>query len=326
MKKVLITGGAGFIGSHVADRFLAEGWEVHVIDNLYNGRRQNVPDGAAFHELDIRDAAAADLVRTLTPDVLVHLAAQMDVRKSVADPSFDAQVNVLGSINLLEAVRQHSPSTRVVFSSTGGAVYGDFTEPPNIETFSKNPESPYAISKLAVENYLAYYGRVHGMEYAVMRFANVYGPRQDPHGEAGVVAIFCGRILDGQAMTVFGDGLQTRDYVYVGDVVDATFRGATEPLPKTELLDTRAYNVGTGVPTDVLRLATVLMTAAGTTTAVEHAPERPGEQRTSYLDVSKAGAQLGWRPAVSLEEGLSRSFEWFKARRSTAAPAFAERA
>jgi len=316
MKKVLISGGAGFIGSHVADRFLAEGWEVHVIDNLYNGRRQNVPAGATFHELDIRDVAAADLVRTLVPDVLVHLAAQMDVRKSVADPGFDAQVNVLGSINLLEAVRQHSPSTRVVFSSTGGAVYGDFTEPPNIETFSKNPESPYAISKLAVENYLAYYGRVHGMEYAVMRFANVYGPRQDPHGEAGVVAIFCGRILDDQAMTVFGDGLQTRDYVYVSDVVDATFRGATQPLPKTELLDTRAYNVGTGVPTDVLRLATVLMAAAGRTTPVEHAPERPGEQRTSYLDVTKAGAQLGWRPAVSLEEGLSRSFEWFKARRA----------
>ena len=327
MKKVLITGGAGFIGSHVADRFLAEGWEVHVIDNLYNGRRQNVPAGATFHEIDIRDVAAADLVRTLVPDVLVHLAAQMDVRKSVADPAFDAQVNVLGSLNLLEAVRQHAPSTRVVFSSTGGAVYGDFTEPPNIETFSKNPESPYAISKLAVENYLAYYGRVHGMEYAVMRFANVYGPRQDPHGEAGVVAIFCGRILDRHAMTVFGDGLQTRDYVYVGDVVDATYRGATQPLPKTELLDTRAYNVGTGVPTDVLRLATVLMAAAGMTTPVEHAPERPGEQRTSYLDVSKAGAQLGWRPAVSLEDGLSRSFEWFKDRRAKAAEtATAERA
>ncbi len=315
MKKVLITGGAGFIGSHVADRFLAEGWEVHVIDNLYNGKRQNVPALATFHEIDIRDAAAAELVRSIAPNVLVHLAAQMDVRKSVADPRFDAQVNVLGSINLLEAVREHSPTTRVVFSSTGGAVYGDFTQPPNVETFSKNPESPYAISKLAVENYLAYYGRVHGMEYAVMRFANVYGPRQDPHGEAGVVAIFCGRILDGEPMTVFGDGLQTRDYVYVGDVVDATFRGATQPLPRTEVLDTRAYNVGTGVPTDVLRLANVLMSAAGTRTPVEHAAERPGEQRTSYLDVAKASQELGWRPAVTLEEGLSRSFEWFKARR-----------
>ena len=319
MKKVLITGGAGFIGSHVADRFLSEGWEVHVIDNLYNGRRQNVPALATFHEVDIRDVAAAELVRRLTPNVLVHLAAQMDVRKSVADPVFDAQVNVLGSINLLEAVREHSPSTRVVFSSTGGAVYGDFTQPPNVETFSKNPESPYAISKLAVENYLAYYGRVHGMEYAVMRFANVYGPRQDPHGEAGVVAIFCGKILDGHPMTVFGDGLQTRDYVYVGDVVDATYRGATQPLPKTEQLDARAYNVGTGVPTDVLRLARVLMDAAGASTPVEHAAERPGEQRTSYLDVAKAGREIGWRPATSLEEGLAKSFEWFKARRVSAA-------
>jgi UDP-glucose 4-epimerase len=326
MKKVLITGGAGFIGSHVADRFLAEGWKVHIIDNLYNGKRENVPAEASFHEVDICDAAAADLVRTLKPDVLVHLAAQMDVRKSVADPAFDAQVNVLGSINLLEAVRQHSPATRVVFSSTGGAVYGDFTKPPNVETFSKNPESPYAISKLAVENYLAYYGRVHGMEYAVMRFANVYGPRQDPHGEAGVVAIFCSRILDAQPLTVFGDGLQTRDYVFVGDVVDATFRGATERLPKTELLDTRAYNVGTGVPTDVLRLANVLMSAAGSRTPVEHAPERPGEQRTSYLDVTKAGQELGWRPGVSLEEGLSKSFTWFKARRIGAAGGAAGRA
>jgi UDP-glucose 4-epimerase len=326
MKKVLITGGAGFIGSHVADRFLAEGWEVHVIDNLYNGKRENVPAGAGFHELDIRDAAAAELVRSLKPDVLVHLAAQMDVRKSVADPAFDAQVNVLGSINLLEAVRQHTPSTRVVFSSTGGAVYGDFTQPPNVETFAKNPESPYAISKLAVENYLAYYGRVHGLEYAVMRFANVYGPRQDPHGEAGVVAIFCGRILDGQPMTVFGDGLQTRDYVFVGDVVDATFRGATEALPKPRLLDTRAYNVGTGVPTDVLRLANVLMNAAAVKTPVHHAAERPGEQRTSYLDVSKADQELGWRPAVTLEDGLAKSFEWFRARRERTSGAVAERA
>ena len=326
MKKALITGGAGFIGSHVADRFLAEGWEVHIIDNLYNGRRENVPATASFHEIDIRDAAAAELVRALKPEVLVHLAAQMDVRKSVADPTFDAQVNVLGSINLLEAVRQHSPSTRVVFSSTGGAVYGDFTTPPNVETFAKNPESPYAISKLAVENYLAYYGRVHGMEYAVMRFANVYGPRQDPHGEAGVVAIFCNRILEGQAMTVFGDGLQTRDYVFVGDVVDATYRGATESLPKTELLDTRAFNVGTGVPTDVLTLANVLMAAAGATTPVQHAAERPGEQRTSYLDVAKAGKELGWRPGVSLEEGLSKSFEWFKARQARGAGTPAGRA
>lgn len=314
MKTVLITGGAGFIGSHVADRFVTEGWAVHVVDNLYNGRKSNVPAAASFHEVDIRDAAAAELVRTLAPDVLVHLAAQMDVRKSVADPAFDAQVNVLGSLNLLEAVQRHSPRTRVVFSSTGGAIYGDFTVPPNVETFSKNPESPYAISKLAVEHYLAYYGRVHGIEYAVVRYANVYGPRQDPHGEAGVVAIFCGRILAGEPLTVFGDGLQTRDYVYVGDVVDATFRGATHALPATALLDARAFNVGTGIATDVLHLARTLGNAAGSPAPVAHAPGRPGEQRTSYLDVRKASAVLGWRPAVTLEDGLSRTFTWFQER------------
>ena len=319
MKTVLITGGAGFIGSHVADRFLAEGWTVHVVDNLYNGHRSNLPVAAVFHELDIRDADAADLVRTLTPDVLVHLAAQMDVRKSVADPAFDAQVNVLGSLNLFEAVQAHSPRTRVVFSSTGGAIYGDFTSPPNVETFNKNPESPYAISKLAVEHYLAYYGRIHGLEYAVVRYANVYGPRQDPHGEAGVVAIFCGRILTGEPLTVFGDGLQTRDYVYVGDVVDATFRGATQPLPTTDQLDARAFNVGTGVPTDVLHLARTLNAAAGTSAPVHHAPARPGEQRTSFLDVSKASAVLGWRPGVSLEDGLMRTYRWFRERDSARA-------
>ncbi len=321
MKCALITGGAGFIGSHVAERFLAEGWEVHIIDNLVTGRLANLPAVATFHELDIRDPSAAALVRMLKPAVLVHLAAQMDVRRSVADPMFDAQTNIAGSLNLLEAVREHSPATRVVFSSTGGAVYGDFTAPPNVETFGKNPESPYAISKLAVEFYLAYYGRVHGLEYAVMRYANVYGPRQDRHGEAGVVAIFCGRLIDRTALTVFGDGLQTRDYVYVGDVVDATWRGATQPLPPTRLLDDRAFNVGTGIATDVLTLASVLSNAAGARVPVEHAPERPGEQRTSYLDIRKAAAELAWTPAVSLDEGLGRTFAWFDDWRAKNPPA-----
>ncbi len=311
MTTVLITGGAGFIGSHVAERFLGEGWEVHVLDNLITGKRDNLPDAVTFHELDIRDAAAAALVASLRPDVLVHLAAQMDVRKSVAEPVFDAETNVVGSLNLLEAVRHNSPGTRVVFSSTGGAIYGDYTTPPNVEDFEKNPESPYAVAKLAVEHYLAYYGRVHGIESAVLRYGNVYGPRQDPHGEAGVVAIFCGRILDGKAITVFGDGKQVRDYVYVSDVADITWRASTQPLPPVGLLDVRAFNVGTGVPTDVLRLASVLMDAAGAQIPVEHAPERPGEQKVSYLNVDKARAQFGWSPAVSIEEGLARSLAWF---------------
>jgi UDP-glucose 4-epimerase len=314
MNTAVITGGAGFIGSHVAERFLAEGWDVHVIDNLITGKRDNVPGGAIFHQLDIRDGLSADLIAGLQPKVLVHLAAQMDVRKSVADPVFDAETNIVGTLNLLEAVRNDSPKTRIVFSSTGGAIYGDQTTPPNVETFAKNPESPYAVAKLAVENYLAYYGRVHGIESAVLRYGNVYGPRQDPHGEAGVVAIFCGRILDAQPLTVFGDGLQTRDYIYVSDVVDVTYRAATRVLPPVQLLDSRAFNVGTGVPSDVLKLATILNSAAGATTPIKHAPERPGEQRTSYLDVKKARLFLDWQPMVSLEDGLTRSFEWFAAR------------
>jgi UDP-glucose 4-epimerase len=311
MPTVLITGGAGFIGSHVADRFVAEGWTVHVVDNLVTGKRENLADGANFHEVDIRTPEAAALVGTLKPQAIIHLAAQMDVRKSVADPVFDAGTNIVGTLNILEAVRHHSPRTRIVFSSTGGALYGDYTTPPNVETFPKDPESPYAISKLSAELYLAYYGRVHGIDAVALRFGNVYGPRQDPHGEAGVVAIFCGRILDGKPLTIFGDGSQTRDYVYVGDIADATWRAATQALPAIGQLDARAFNLGTGVGTPVVRIVDVLRNVAGREVVIEHAPKRAGEQQESFVAVEKAGALLGWRPAVSLEEGLKRSYAWF---------------
>jgi UDP-glucose 4-epimerase len=314
-KRVLITGGAGFIGSHVADLFLREGGDVHIVDNLVTGKQRNVPKGTTFHELDIGSEEAARLVRDESFDVLVHLAAQMDVRKSVADPVFDATTNVIGTLNLLEAVRSGGGHTRVVFSSTGGALYGDYTTPPNAESFAKDPESPYAISKLSAELYMAYYGRVHRMTSVALRYGNVYGPRQDPHGEAGVVAIFSGRILDGNALTVFGDGMQTRDYVYVGDVARATFLAATTKLPPQKLLDSHAYNVGTGVGTSVMQLADTLKRVAHSDAEVVHAPKRPGEQQHSFLVVEKAKKELNWTANVSLEEGLKKTFEWFAAQR-----------
>ena len=309
-KRALVTGGAGFIGSHVADLFLAEGYAVEIIDDLSSGHRHNVPDGTTLHAISVTSPEAADIIRSGNFDVIVHLAAQIDVRKSVADPMNDATINILGTLNLCEAVRQSGRKTRVAFTSTGGAIYGDFNTPPNVETFPKDPESPYAISKLAAEYYLAYYGRLHGIDSVAMRFGNVYGPRQDPHGEAGVVAIFCTRILEGKPLTIFGDGLQTRDYVYVGDVARAVFLGATRELPSTGRVDARAFNVGTGVGTSVVDLARLLQKAADTDAEVVFAPRRPGAQQESFLDAAKARTILGWAPQVTLAEGLAKTFAW----------------
>ena len=308
--RAVVTGGAGFIGSHVADRFLDEGYTVEVIDDLSNGKRSNVPAGAKLHSISVTSPEAAAIVRDGGFDVLVHLAAQMDVRRSVADPVFDATTNILGILNVLEAVKASGRRMRVVFTSTGGAIYGDFNDPPNFETFPKEPESPYAISKLASEYYLAYYGRLHAMEHVSVRFGNVYGPRQDPHGEAGVVAIFCNRILEGKPLTIYGDGKQTRDYVYVGDVANAVWRGATFDLPPAGTLDTRSFNIGTGIGTSVIELARLLQQAAGSNAEVHFAPPRPGEQRESFLNIDKARDELGWEPGVSLAEGLARTFAW----------------
>jgi len=314
----LVTGGAGFIGSHVADLFLDKGYEVHVADDLSTGKRGNIPKKAEFHEINVTSSEFAQLVRERKFDVIAHLAAQMDVRKSVADPVNDATINILGTLNLLEAVRAGRAGTRVVFTSTGGALYGDFNRPPNLETYPKDPESPYAISKLSIELYLAYYGRVHGLDTVALRFGNVYGPRQDPHGEAGVVAIFCGRILENRPLTVFGDGLQTRDYVYVGDVARAMLIAATAPMPEKAGLDARAFNIGTGVGTSVLDIARKLQRAAGSDVPVEFAPHRPGEQQESFVNVDKARAVLGWTPEVSLEKGLATTYQWFAQRVSGA--------
>jgi UDP-glucose 4-epimerase len=320
-KRALVTGGAGFIGSHVADLFIAEGFDVTVVDNLASGRRENLNRAATFHELDIGSPDAAALVRDGAFDAIAHLAAQIDVRKSVADPRFDATQNVLGSLNILEAARQSGKPPRVVFASTGGALYGDFVTPPAKETDPKDPESPYGIAKLSVEYYMAYFARQHGMDCCALRFANVYGPRQDPHGEAGVVAIFCNRILDRRPMTTFGTGEQTRDYVYVKDVARACFLAVTHPLPPIGALDARAFNIGTSIETSVNGLADELKRAAGSDTPVERAPARLGELQRSALVIEKAKRGLGWEPRVSLADGLRETFEFFAARRRAPATA-----
>ncbi|HMN07165.1 MAG TPA: GDP-mannose 4,6-dehydratase [Gemmatimonadaceae bacterium] len=313
-RRALVTGGAGFIGSHVVELLLARGYHVDVVDNLSSGKRENVPPGATLHVAGIGESGTAALVRDGRYDVLCHLAAQIDVRRSVNDPAFDATINILGTLNLLEAVRASGHPTRFVFSSTGGAIYGDFVSVPTVESMPKDPESPYGIAKLSVEYYLGYYARIHGLDTVALRYSNVYGPRQDPHGEAGVVAIFCNRILRGEALTVFGEGLQTRDYVYAGDVARANLAAAEAALPRPAQLDVRAYNVGTGVQTTVLELAASLQGAAGSNVPVQHAPARAGEQQRSAVDIDKAARELGWRPEVSLADGTRRTFEYFAAR------------
>ncbi len=317
--RALVTGGAGFIGSHVADALLAAGYDVAILDDLSSGVRANVPSRAVLHEADIASADAAQLVREGAFDVICHLAAQIDVRRSVADPAFDARVNIVGTLNLLEAVRASGRSTRFIFSSTGGAIYGDLVPVPSAEEMSKNPESPYGIAKLSVEYYLAYYARTHGLDTVTLRYSNVYGPRQNPHGEAGVVAIFCSRILRREALTVFGDGLQTRDYVFVGDVARANVAAVSARLAPVRELDARAFNIGTSVQTSVRGLVGALQRAAGSDVPVQHLPARAGEQVRSAVQIEKAGRVLGWSPATTLEDGLRKTFEFFAARARTEA-------
>ncbi len=314
VRNVLVTGGAGFIGSHVAAAYLESGAQVVVLDSLVHGRRENVPEGCEFFELDIRDPAAAELIRARRFEVVNHHAAQMDVRVSVADPRFDASVNVDGLLNLLEASRE-AGVRRFVYVSSGGVVYGEPEQRPTSESAPKLPLSPYGVTKLAGEQYLYYYHRVHGLDYVALRYSNVYGPRQDPHGEAGVVAIFSTRILGGEPLTIFGDGAQTRDYVSVADVTAANLRVSEMELPAARDLDGRGFNVGTGIETSVTELARALMRAAGRGVEVHHAPARPGELRHSSLDASRLRA-LGWEPRTSLQQGLATTYEWIAERQA----------
>jgi UDP-glucose 4-epimerase len=313
--KALVTGGAGFIGSNLVDALLERGDEVRVIDDLSTGRRENLAGalerGAELIQADIADAEAVGAaVASAPPDAVFHLAAQMDVRRSVTDPGFDARVNVVGTANLLEAVRREAPDAALVFASTGGAIYGEGEgrELPFAEEAELTPEAPYGQSKLAGEGYVGYYRRMHGLRAVSLRLGNVFGPRQDPLGEAGVVAIFCGRLRDGRRPTVYGDGKQTRDFVYVGDVV-AAMTAASERLRGDDGVG-GVYNVGTGRETTVLELVEALAAIGGRDDfEPEMEPARAGEIQRCAIDPGKAGADLGWQAATGVDDGLRMTLE-----------------
>jgi len=302
--KLLCTGGAGFIGSHISKAFLKDGHTVHIIDDLSAGKRENIPAEAVFHHLDIRSDAAAALMRQEQYDMLVHHAAQMNVRESVKHPREDASVNIDGLLNLLEAGREHGLQ-RVLFASTGGAIYGDPVYAPQDEEHPLCPVSPYGVSKLASEKYLDFYREEHGIPYVSLRYANVYGPRQNPAGEAGVIAIFIEQMLNGKAPTIFGDGTQTRDYIYIDDVV-AINRAVME------YDGTHIFNVGTGEETSLNHLFEQIQAHTDPSIDNEYGPAQPGEQMRSVLDISRAKEELGWAPETDMAYGIGKTVEWFE--------------
>jgi UDP-glucose 4-epimerase len=303
-KRAIVTGGAGFIGSHICDALIERGYHVAVIDNLSSGKRRNLAPDATFYELDIRDEAVGGVFADEKPEVMFHLAAQMDVRKSVADPRYDADVNIGGTINLLEAGRA-TGLRKTIYAATGGAMYGEPEDIPAPETTPVDPLCPYGISKATVELYLELYRTLYEMSYTSLRFPNVYGPRQDPHGEAGVVAIFSQMMLAGETPKIFGDGTSTRDYVYVGDVVAAN-------MLALDGADAERLNLGWGERVPVQAIFDGVRDAVGCEIEPEYAPPRLGEVEHISLDATRAKEVLGWEPTVGLEEGLRRSVDFYR--------------
>ncbi len=303
--KILVTGGAGFIGSHVVDTFIGAGHDVSVVDNLTTGAARWVNPRARLHVVDLRSAKLTRVFEAERPEVVTHLAAQASVGRSVTDPTFDASVNLMGGLGLLDCCRRFGVR-RIIYSSSGGAGYGDTDVVPTLETHPTVPISPYGITKVAMELYVAAWSGIFGISTISLRYANIYGPRQNPQGEAGVIAIFCHRLLTGQVPIVNGDGGQTRDYTYVEDVANANLKALEHPEV------TGAVNISTGVETSVNALYAALVAAAGSKVAAEHGPARPGEQRRSCLNPTLAGRVLDWKPTVSLAEGLGRTFRFFE--------------
>ncbi|HET9575500.1 MAG TPA: NAD-dependent epimerase/dehydratase family protein [Nitrospira sp.] len=304
--KVLVTGGAGFIGSHLVDRLVQEGHEVIIVDNLVTGKRRNINRAARFYKLDIQSWRLERVFRNERPNVVMHLAAQMDVRKSVEDPMFDAQVNILGTLNVLQQAVKHGVR-KVVFSSSGGAIYGEQEIYPAPESHVTRPLSPYGLSKLCGEQYLSYYQRSSGLQVVSLRYANVYGPRQDPEGEAGVVAIFIQKMLNNEQAVINGNGRQTRDFVFVEDVVEANLAVMGQETQGT-------YNVGTGVETSVNDLFRILIQHTGSTCKEVHGPAKKGEQARSVIDNTRMRHELSWEPKADLSEGLKKTVEYFRER------------
>lgn len=302
--RALVTGGAGFIGSHVADALLQKGIEVEIVDNLFTGKKENLPKKAVFHHLDIRDKKLHDILAIGRFDVVFHLAAQMDVRRSVADPIFDADANIIGGINLLQACKNGGVK-KVIFSSTGGAIYGEQIAFPATEDHPQNPCSPYGISKLAFEKYLGFYNMEFGMNFVALRYANIYGPRQRGDGEAGVVSIFFNKLLAGEKAVIYGDGSQTRDFTYVADVVSAN-------LAALEYDGCGAFNVGTGKETDINTLFDMIKETVGSNQRKIYEPARPGEQKRSVIDYNLIKKTMGWSPKYDLAEGLRETADYFR--------------